>query len=133
MSTAVLSGTVTHCAVTLGDSTSARPNVYLRVIARQPDGGQEWEALQYLGRGYEACARGDDHRARLRPGTRVEAHGCAVNVRTHGGRPALVLCGVHYIRGGDAPARHRPSRQVQELLQRLAARRPQPKPQHTTW
>lgn len=122
---AVLSGTVTHCAVTLREPNSSRPFVYLHVVARQAASGQEWEAFHYLGRGYAACADGDKMRARLAPGTVVEAHGTTVEVRTvpATGVTTLVLAGVQYIRGGDTPQRHRPARGVQELLARLEARR----------
>lgn len=125
MSSAVLTGRVLHCHVTLRNAHDASSQVHLRLIAEQlGPHGSAFECLMVLGTGYAAVKRGDMMRKRLRPGVTAEAHGECVTIRQHprSTEAPLLLQGTHYIRGGEQPAWHEAAPAVGAALRRLGRR-----------
>lgn len=120
--TAILSGTVRTVTSFYSLNRPGRSRWYLRLVVDQADGGAAFEATLDTGEGYRGLSKADAMRTRLKPGTHVEAHGAAIQLRSGpGDRAPLVLSGAAFVRGGEAPATRANHLPVAQLIA-MAAR-----------
>ena len=118
--TVIITGTVRACTsfYTI-PRPGARSRWYVRLVADQLDNGAAFETTLDAGEGFAGLTKADALRTRLRIGAQIEAHGHTLQLRPSAGdKPALLLIGARFVRGGEQPkprANHLPVPQLKAM------------------